>query len=728
MFVHEQAVDNIEQAQKLCRTRYFWWVNYLTDYSNFDFLWEPVPWEAHQRHAWPSQWQKDSGTYLVPKNGYTETNYRSDFTLTRYYDLPKWTWPDGFDVASFDWSWHPDPAEPPLVYQFGTQWQKTGGPVYTVPGAVDVKYVDHPRVKKITIDDYWSGPAFDDFDYTWHPDATDPPLIYQFGTQWQKTGGPVYTVPGGTDIKFVDFPRAQKVEVDPNWVIPSDIEFGEFDYTWHPDATDPPFVYQFGTQWAKTGGPIYAIPGATDTKYVDQLRISTQRVASRVYLIDHMDGNVEQARQQIQKHLTEIQVVRYFDNYLDTLKRIARSVPAEDNFVWICSSVCDYENFDFSWHPEQWQAGMLHVFASNEQKFGDTFFMHPSTFRYRSDTCQLLEWYDVNFVKDITVPRRPIPIINHNYDSHVDAVKNMDWAGPLSLFNNGGSVPPTIPTVSLWRAKTKTVIPLSEGASSVIVPKAAVPWVEFQIYDYPHIDKTKKNLVVDPPLDIVFIDNGEPNADANYAQLVEAVGVTCKNRIHRSSGVTGRVAAYHAAAKLSTTPWFFAVFAKLSVHASFDWSWQPDRMQEPKHYIFHAYNPINGLTYGHQAMIAYNKKLVLENSGTGLDFTLDSAHEVVPIVSGTAEYAQSPWMAWRTAFRECIKLRGQTDVESQYRLDKWLTVAMGQPHGQWSIYGAEDAVEYYDSVGGDLTELRKSYDWAWLANYALIKRNLTANQ
>jgi hypothetical protein len=236
------------------------------------------------------------------------------------------------------------------------------------------------------------------------------------------------------------------------------------------------------------------------------------------------------------------------------------------------------------------------------------------------------------------------------------------------------------------------------------------------------------DLLDDEPLDIVFIDNGEPNADANYKRLGEVASLYWCNRIHRSSGVTGRVAAYHAAAELSTTPWFFAVFAKLRVDEKFNWRWQPDRMQEPKHYIFHAFNPINGLTYGHQAMIAYNKKLVLNNTGVGLDFTLDSAHEVVPIVSGTAEYAHSLWSAWRTAFRECIKLRASDDVENQYRLNKWLTVAMGQPNGQYSIYGAEDAVEYYDAVGGDLVELKKSYDWAWLASYAFMKRGLSPNQ
>jgi hypothetical protein len=148
-------------------------------------------------------------------------------------------------------------------------------------------------------------------------------------------------------------------------------------------------------------------------------------------------------------------------------------------------------------------------------------------------------------------------------------------------------------------------------------------------------------------------------------------------------------------------------------------------MQQPKHYIFHAANPVNGLVYGHQAMIAYNRELVLNNTGHGLDFTLDSAHEVVPVLSGVARYNDTPWMTWRTAFREVLKLKASLpDVEAEYRLNKWLTHGR-LTNGEWSVWGAEDAAEYYDSVAGDFEQLRKSYDWAWLASYAFIRRNLT---
>ena len=588
-FAHEQQADSIDHAQELSRTRYFWWINYLTDYNDFDFLYEPVPWESNQRHAWPSQWQKDAETYLVPKSGYSETNYRTAPILTR---LPS----------------------------------------------------------------------------------------------------------------------------QDNWIVPQTFDPDSFDFSWHPDSTEPGYIYQFGTQHQRTGGPQYCVEGATDLKFCDQVRGSVKSGATPIVEINHMDGHAG-------KVPGVVATVRYFDNYKDILTRIANT--AEHEYIWIVSSCCDYTTFDFSWHPEQWQNTMLHVFASSGEKFGDTFYMHVPSFRRRIGQFELLDWYDVNFVSP-GVPRRPLPVIKHNMDTHVEAIKTIDWPGPLAIFSTDDTVG-EIPTVPLWREKTKTIVPLSAGASKVVVPKTAVPYIKVQAYDYPYIDRTQRHIYTDEPLNIVFIDNGEPNAESNYQHMSEVVSLSWRNRIHRSGGVNGRIAAYQAAAELSQTPWFFAVFAKLRVNPTFDWEWQPDRLQEPKHYIFHAFNPTNGLTYGHQAMIAYNKQLVLNNPGVGLDFTLDSAHEVVPILSGTAEYADTPWMAWRTAFREVLKLKGSNDVESQYRLNRWCVNGEGA-NAQWSSIGAQDALEYYDAVAGDFVELKKSYDWAWLASYALLKRNLTQHQ
>lgn len=529
-----------------------------------------------------------------------------------------------------------------------------------------------------------------------------------------------YHVPSATERKYISYPSATLLPDRDCWTLPAGVREDTVDFSWVPDPGEPPYIYQFATQHQKTGGAVYTVPGATEIKYLEHVQVKIEYTTVPVMEIDHLDGAAGQIPNTIKR-------IRYFDNYRDTLIRLAKSLVGQHEWIWVCSSICDYTGFDFSWHPERWQTTMLHVFASNDQKFGDTFYMHVPTFAERAEKKQLLEWYSVNYVPRVVVPRRPMPVIEHTADSHVNAVKNIEWAGPLALFTTNG-MPMTIPAVNLWRAETRAIVPLSAGASVVIVPRTAVATVKTQLYDYPVIDKFQRQRHSDRPLDVVFISNGESGAEANWGIVDRAVAYK-PNKLHRVDGINGRVAAYHAAARASNTSWFFAVFAKLEVDPKFDWSWQPDRMQQPKHYIFHAINPVNGLQYGHQAMIAYNRDLVLENPGLGLDFTLDSAHEVVPIMTGTALYNTTPWMAWRTAFREVIKLCSSSDVESQYRLKQWLaTPRTNVENWAWSVWGAEDAVEYYQEVKGEPTELRKSYEWAWLASYAFVKRSLTPDQ
>ncbi len=504
--------DSISHAQSLSRTRYFWIVNYLVDYTGFDFLWEPPPWQAQQAHVWPSQHQENSGTWLIPRSGYQDVNR------------------------------------------------------------------DHAPVRR----------------------AGSVPRLH---------------------IKH--------------------------------------------------------------------------RAASP----DHGDVNT-----------------RYISDYLGTLRRVLSKVDWE--YCWVTSDVCEYAEFDFTWHPSEWQLDMLHVFPSNEQKFGDTFYVHVPSFLEKSHDLKLLEWFDtLHFVDDRPVVRPAPPTVFYDTDSVVPAVWSQDFQDPVIQFARHRAVDP-VPTVNFWRQEVKSVIPLRLGAESILIPRETKNFVKSQIYDYPVIDRSG-NLLPGKPLDIIFISNGESIADHNWNLLMREKDP--RNVLYRLDGVSGRVAAYQAAAELSQTDWFFAVFAKLRTNKDFNWAWQPDRMQEAKHYIFHAINPINELVYGHQAVIAYNKRLVLENPGAGLDFTLDQPHEVVPVISGVAYYHTDPWTCWRTAFREALKLRHSLpDVENEYRLRQWLIPNNDDDLVRWSHIGAQDAMKYYDEVGGGFAALKKSYDWQWLASYATM--------
>lgn len=427
-----------------------------------------------------------------------------------------------------------------------------------------------------------------------------------------------------------------------------------------------------------------------------------------IFIMD-LGGNNENVTA-LTERFPHARVVRYYDNHLDTLKRCI--LRCRTPYAWVISSVCDYTNFDFEYRAKPWEAYQLHCWASGNEKFGDTFLVNVSEFNKQKDI-ELLEWYkDVNWHTP-GVPRLPVPVVTYTSDNLVDIVKATQFNTPYVLFKR--DIDDSIDFAPiLWR--DRSVHTFNRANSVSLVPREIMSNLESQIYDYPYIIKQKEKFLGDKMLDIIYISNSELNAERWYEHLVTATG----HNIKRVINVDGRQNALKEAAKLSETDWFFGVPAKLEINCNFDWTWQPDYLQEPKHYIFHAYNPVTELEYGHMAMVAYNKQLVLETSEYGLDFTMSKLHAVVPLLSGVAHYNADPLMTWRTAFREVIKLQDDVvktnSIESKYRLQQWLSMCDGN-NGHWSTKGAEDAVEYYDQVAGDYKKLMLSFDWDWLQNY-----------
>ena len=211
------------------------------------------------------------------------------------------------------------------------------------------------------------------------------------------------------------------------------------------------------------------------------------------------------------------------------------------------------------------------------------------------------------------------------------------------------------------------------------------------------------------PMDIVFLSYDEPNAEENWKKIKEN-----HPRAKRIQGVKGRTQAYHTAAAQSKTDYFFAVFPTIDIDDSFDFSFQPDRLKNACHYIFHCRNPVNGLEYGHRAVILYNKHLCLSTIHPNLDFTLSQPHTVIPQLCGTSHFNTTPEISWRVAFREVLKLREMNPtVESKYRLKKWCELGKGA-YALLVQKGALDAVAYYKEVNGDKRALLLSYELDWL--------------
>ena len=655
MFEFERPADSLEHAAELCRTGYYWYIYGGNDYTGFDFDWRPAPWESHQLHSFPSQWQRTGGVYFA--NPATvdnrQYNFRTEQMIKRLPDKTQWHIPEGIDDSEFDYSWHPDVTEAPYEYHFGTQWQRNGGPVY--PGSAGYKPVVGQRVRHLPNRDLWR--------------------------------------------------------------IPNGIDDSEFDYSWHPDLTEPDYEYHFPTQWQREGGPVY--PGTAGIKYMNDQRIRSG--ATQIFYMDFMNGSISRHQFDVLKeHHPDIKLTRYVDNHLTVFKRIMNLATTE--FVWIISSVCDYTQFDFTWHPSEAQREMIHCFPSGNQRRGDTFYIHVPSFTQQMVDLELLDWFNViNYCDDQVLERFTMPVRQYTSDDLVTEIKNYEFKTPYTVFTNQKDLILT-DCPCLWTKKDRTVVRISAAGATAIVPRDIKEDLRTQIYDYPYIEDAKPRLNDylggRDCLDIVYISNGEPDEERWYKHLCYMSNTKAK----WVRGVNGRTAAYQEAARRSDTPWFFAVFAKLEVLGNeFPWhTWLPDYFQEPKHYIFNSRNPVNGLEYGHQGVIAYNKRLVLENNNPGIDFTLSQPHESVPILSGIAHYNQSEWMTWRTAFREVIKLKyfmaDQPTLETGHRLATWCTVAEGN-YAEWSIRGAKDAVLYYNQVGGDYEKLKLSFEWAWLKEH-----------
>lgn len=703
-----------------------WEVFDVNDLKTFDFTWRPNPHSPPQIY----QWEDNGPRHTVPdatevvlmkhtnKHKRLVNQYLIKTTLeeliNEHPDEMFWALNPDLNYDKFDFSWRPSDENFRHINVFGNEYSKNtqtyyiNGPMYML-GYREFNYVEDQQV---TIDSSTLDMFFVDR-YNSHSQARYEQLKQKY-PQIQKTR---YL---NTWVDTINR-CANKSTTKLFWVLSSELDYSEFIFDFYPSPWQEKMVHVFGTQWSHWGNT-YLINKESfvdDTKYVkiiehlnvlNFVKSKKAKAVDVLYDIVYIDhGNMTDTDNKT--------VVKYNDSYIKTFRDMLNVLPnKKEHYVWVVSSICDYSDFDFTYICDPFSKEQLHVFPSDKQKFGDTFLVDVNKLRVLIDNMSILENYNkVNFNQHQRVSRLPAPVFVSN-DTHTGSLRD-DYNFPYAIYVTNDNEKLTKvkdhEPLSLWN-DNKDILITSTGGSRIIVPKIAKNYVKTELYDYPYI-KTNKVLTESKPLDIVFFSNGEVGADENYEHLL-FLTAGMGNRVVRVDGVQGRVASQHAAATTSETPWYFLVNAKLRVNKKFDFSWQPDRLQMPKHYIFLATNPVNGLEYGHQAIVANNKALTLNTDVRGLDYTMDSEHEVVNVNSGVGMYNTSPWDTWRTAFRETIKLRHSDSEENKERLCAWLNIAEGH-FSEFSLNGARDAIDYYDSVNGDLEKLKLSYDWPWLKSY-----------
>lgn len=232
--------------------------------------------------------------------------------------------------------------------------------------------------------------------------------------------------------------------------------------------------------------------------------------------------------------------------------------------------------------------------------------------------------------------------------------------------------------------------------------------------------------------DVVFLSYDEPNADANWANLLTKVPHA--KRVH---GIKGSDSAHKAVANLATTDRVIVIDADNVVEDNFlDQVIELDSSIDLSQTVlsWSSQNIINGLQYGNGGIKCWPRQLMLDmrthenaepnNTKTQVDFCWHINYIGIDQCYSTIHNNATPQQAWRAGFREGVKMSLDQGAKVKRlsnlwqgnlrRLGIWMMVGMDVPNGVWSILGAREGCYLTNFTDWDHTNVR---DFEYLNNY-----------
>jgi hypothetical protein len=492
----------------------------LREISTFDYTWRPHPFDPPYIYVFGNQWygpeQMPTVEYHV--TGATERKYL--YEPQAILPVTQANWQVNSDVpVEFDFSWCPDPHDPPYIYVFGNQhWdgERSSTVEYHVTGATERKFVGDIRAKLSTLDIFY-------VDYI-NPNSTSRYEILK------EKYPHIQKIRYANSIMDTIKRCTTRSNTARFWVISSRNNYTQFDFDWQPDPWQHTMTHVFPSQWNKWSDTFLinkweferhnkwakGIEEFPNLNFVNNQEVRAESDGSNIYYVDH--GNKTTQLTKLQNEYPKIKVTRFVDNYLDTFKRIMST--ADTEYVWIINSVCDYSQFDFTWHPEAWQSEMIHVFPSGIQKRGDTFYIHVESFKTQMYELEILDWFNViNYCEDQVVERWDTPMVIYEEDSIISTIKEYNFEFPYAVFSNSrvrelfsnSPISNINQTPCLWHPKDRIAEALTRSGSISLIPREIKTHLQKQIYDYPYVNHKTRNLLYEDQLDIIFISNGEPD-------------------------------------------------------------------------------------------------------------------------------------------------------------------------------------------------------------------------
>jgi len=229
-----------------------------------------------------------------------------------------------------------------------------------------------------------------------------------------------------------------------------------------------------------------------------------------------------------------------------------------------------------------------------------------------------------------------------------------------------------------------------------------------------------KKLLNVAELDCIFISYDEPNAESNWADLLNHC--MWAKRVH---GVKGSDAAHKEAARQSDTEWFVTVDGDNLVDPNF-FGQEIEVADNICAMTWPALNSVNGLRYGNGSLKIWKKDYVLnirtheaaDKDSSQVDFCWEKNYKALFKCYSTSVIDASPFQAWRAGFREGVKMNLVNGVlpkenspstmfwHNLQRLKVWMSVGAHKENGLWAILGARQGCYMTNCTDWDYVNVR----------------------
>ena len=234
--------------------------------------------------------------------------------------------------------------------------------------------------------------------------------------------------------------------------------------------------------------------------------------------------------------------------------------------------------------------------------------------------------------------------------------------------------------------------------------------------------------------DVVYISYDEPNAEENYADLLDKCPWA-----KRSHGVWGSDAAHKAAAALSETERFVGIDADNIVDPDFfGIEIESNLITEVDVISWAGRNNVNGLVYGNGGIKCWPINVVEQmrtheaapedDAASQVDFCWNIHYVQMNNIYSHVMNNSSPYQSFRAGFREGVKMslidgapiskdRIKNINRNNYkRLLIWCSVGADALNGLWAIYGARLGCHMVN-ISRDTWDWTNVRDFEWITQF-----------